>query len=154
MKRYPDREFLLIGHSAGTILSIEVAGRLIERYGAVCSGKRLRLITLGGAWAFLAAHNGPRAIRHRQHVSGLLSSPLIEWADVVAREDVLSVPDTVNRMPRILREPPPKLCQFWYVCPQYPRILTYKYWRRHVLNFVVMHFQYLLTPEIPGATTI
>ncbi|HUT50278.1 MAG TPA: hypothetical protein VM325_13130 [Alphaproteobacteria bacterium] len=150
MERHPEREFLLIGHSAGAILAIEVAGRLIERYGKARLAKRLRLVTLGGAWAFLAAHNGPRAIKHRAYVASLLSTPLIEWADVVAWEDVLSVPDSMNRMGRILRQDPPQFHKFWFLSPQYPLILSHWYLRRHTLNFVVMHFQYLLTPHLPG----
>jgi len=150
MKRHPGREFVLIGHSAGAILAIEVAGRLIERHGTDGLPTRLRLVTLGGAWAFFAAHTGSRADRHRDHAAALSASPLVEWVDVVAWQDVLSVPDSVNRMPRILRRPPPEFRKFWFVSPQYDRILGRWFMRRRILNFVAMHFYYLLPPNFPG----
>jgi len=149
MQRDPEREFVLVGHSAGAILAIEVAGRLLEQHDGALA-KRLRLITLGGAWTFLTAHAGKRADKHREYVAALIASPRFEWADVVAREDVLSVTDTVEKMPLILRKEPPKMQGFWYLNPHYTKILSYRYWRRNALNFVVMHFQYLLTPEVSG----
>lgn len=147
---HPHRQMVLVGHSAGGILANEVAGRLVDRLPGRDGANPIRLINLGGAWAILSAHNGERAVRHRATVAKLLSSPNIEWADVVSRRDVLSVSDANIRMPRIIRQKNPAMVGFIYINPKYSKIFGKRTWQTHNFNFVEMHFQYLLVPFVAG----
>jgi pimeloyl-ACP methyl ester carboxylesterase len=144
----PHRQFVLVGHSAGAILAIEVAGRLLERLADRDGAKPIRLVTLGGAWAILSALNGERAVRHRATVAKLLSAPSIEWADIVSPRDVLSISDTKVQMPIIIRRHAPIMINFEYVNPKYKVVFKKESRLTNAVNVVQMHLQYLLIPTV------
>ena len=146
----PHRQFVLVGHSAGAILAVEVAGRLLELLAGRDGAKPVRLVTLGGAWAILTALDGERGVRHRATVAKLLSAPGIEWADIASPRDILSISDTKARMSKIIRRKTLVMRNFEYVNPKFREVFKKETRLTNAVNIVQMHFQYLLIPSVSG----
>lgn len=142
------REVVLVGHSIGAIPMVRAAGILssvssFEPRG----GSAVSLLTLGGAWAIGTQYSGRNARRMRADVRRILAAPGLRWTDVCAWEDVLSCPDTRNKMPMICGQPVPDGAGFEYVDPELPTRWPADFYRRNVRNFSEIHFDYLLPPR-------
>jgi hypothetical protein len=142
------RHVVLVGHSIGAVQAVRAAG-LMSNAGASDDnpGAGMTLLTLGGSWPIVAQYVGPHAERLRADVRRVLANRAITWIDVCAWEDVLSCPDTKNKMPLIAGTPVPELAAFEFVNPELPTRWPADFYRRNVRNFPEIHFDYLLAPR-------
>jgi pimeloyl-ACP methyl ester carboxylesterase len=82
-------EIVVVGHSMGSTLAVEVVARALEidpklgRHGpAVC------LLTVGSTIPKFALH--PAGERFRRHAAQIVAEPAIAWAEYQARSDLIS----------------------------------------------------------------
>lgn len=81
-------EVLLVGHSTGGALILDVAHRLAERLGAEARAADFRLLTVGSTSLKVALH--PAAKRARQRLEALARYPDIRWTEFQALTDIIN----------------------------------------------------------------
>jgi hypothetical protein len=82
----PDEEIVIVGHSSGALLAIELAADVVRSLPNDTQSK-ISLLTLGNQ-ASLADMSGTHAFR--QDVASVLESRHVYWCDVFAPQDVIS----------------------------------------------------------------
>lgn len=142
----PSDEVVLIGHSVGTIVMMEVARKLMTeaRWQAVSGGRPTKILTLGNCIPFVSLH--PSAASFRETLSMLDQCRDIEWWDITAKIDplcfYLSSPlGEVGNQNARPGKPVLRTARFFRMyAPQ-----TWKTLRNDKLQ---LHFLYLAAPEI------
>ncbi len=82
-------EILVVGHSFGAALAVEVLARALARDSALCRrGSSIGLLTVGSTIPKFTLHPAADALRMR--VARVVAEPSIFWADVQAWLDVIS----------------------------------------------------------------
>jgi pimeloyl-ACP methyl ester carboxylesterase len=143
------RETVLIGHSVGALQAVRAASLLsTDASSDSHADPGVTLLTLGGSWPIVTQYVGLYAARLRDDVRLILANRAMTWIDVCAWEDVLSCPDTKNKMPLIAGMPVPRQASFEYVDPELPTRWPPDFYRRNVRNFSEIHFDYLLPPRV------
>lgn len=89
MVRWPEREYVLVGHSFGASLAPLLVARLFERHAVRLEGGSLTLVTLGGSLALIGLH--PAASRFRAGIQGAASRPDLDWFDVSSSHDPINI---------------------------------------------------------------
>lgn len=82
-------EIVLVGHSSGSFLGVEIMARALTRDPRLGSrGPRVVLLTLGGNLPIVGFH----AVSHsfRAHLARLAVEPSIDWVDCQSRKDVMN----------------------------------------------------------------
>ena len=77
-------EVLLVGHSVGSVIGVEILGRLLEKHPDLVAGK-LSFMTVGGIVQFPAGD--PKSKSFQKKVVDLCSQSKIDWVDLGARTD-------------------------------------------------------------------
>jgi len=138
-------EILIVGHSMGSTLAVEVVARALEidpelgRHGpAVC------LLTTGSTIPKFALH--PASERFRRHAAQIVAEPSIAWAEYQARSDFISFYkfDPV-KLARFYGDPArgkPLMRRVWIQDMLTPRT----YWRIRP-KFMRMHHQFVMANE-------
>ena len=140
-------EIVVLGHSMGSTLAVEVVARALEidpnlgrRGPAVC------LLTVGSTIPKFALH--PAGERFRRHAARIVAEPSIAWAEYQARSDLIS----------FYKFDPVKLTRF-YGDPMRGKPLMRRvriqdmltprtYWRiRTKFKFMRMHHQFVMANE-------
>lgn len=86
-------EVLVVGHSTGSYLAVEVVARALERAPDLGQGGvSVSLLTLGSLVSLMALY--PPAAGFRRRVRDLATQAHIPWMEVQARIDVISLPWT------------------------------------------------------------
>lgn len=86
-------EVLLVGHSTGSYLAVEVVARALDRAPGLAAGRSsVSLLTVGSLVALMAMY--PPAGSFRRRVAALAHGRAIPWMEVQARHDVISLPWT------------------------------------------------------------
>jgi pimeloyl-ACP methyl ester carboxylesterase len=140
-------EIVVLGHSMGSTLAVEVVARALEidpnlgRHGpAVC------LLTVGSTIPKFALH--PAGERFRRHAAQIVAEPSIAWAEYQARSDLISFYkfDPV-KLTRFYGDPmrgKPLMRRVWIQDMLTPRT----YWRiRLKFKFMRMHHQFVMANE-------
>lgn len=84
-------EILVVGHSSGSFLAIDVVARAFERDDALGARRAgLSLLTVGVAELLVALHPGAGWLRER--IARLANEQQLFWAEVVGRFDALNFP--------------------------------------------------------------
>ncbi len=142
----PSDEVVLLGHSVGTIVMMEVAKKLMNdpRWQALNGGRPTKMLTLGNCIPFVSLH--PSAASFRKTLCKLGQCDDIEWWDITAKVDplcfYLSSPlgergkqNAVNGKP-VLR------------AARFFRMYTPQTWQTLRHDKLQLHFLYLAMPEI------
>jgi pimeloyl-ACP methyl ester carboxylesterase len=140
-------EIVVLGHSMGSTLAVEVVARALEidpnlgRHGpAVC------VLTVGSTIPKFALH--PAGERFRRHAAQIVAEPSIAWAEYQARSDLIS----------FYKFDPVKLTRF-YGDPMRGKPLMRRVWIQHMLTprsywrirlkfkIMRMHHQFVMANE-------
>jgi pimeloyl-ACP methyl ester carboxylesterase len=131
-------EVLVIGHSLGAVIAIDLLDRALKLDGSIgASGSPVTLITIGSSILKIGLHRA--ATRFRTSVERVARAANIFWADYQARVDVLNFYDTKPMAEMALPreyEPTVKLVEF-------SRMLERRMYRRIRLRFYRMHCQFI-----------
>jgi len=136
-------EVLIVGHSVGTMLSITLASRVIND---VTAEKKLNLLTLGECIPLLSFL--PEAGHYRKDVEQVANSPDVFWADFTAPVDGACFPliNPVTASGISIKEGlGPHILSARFHKLFYPS--HYNSIRRHWYR---MHFQYIMSTDLPG----
>jgi len=141
-------EVLLVGHSSGCIMAVEVMGRALQRAPRLASqGAALNLLTLGQCIPLLATL--PEAAAFRQRLSCLGASEGLGWVDVSAPPDgccfALCDPFVGLQEPVDSRQPDrPKL-----VSPRFVKMFEPAVYEKLKQDRLRIHFQYIMAADLP-----
>jgi len=141
-------EVLIVGHSTGTTVAVDVAARALvldPKLGQ--RGPALALLTIGSCLPVVGFVR--TADKLRGHVARLATDPSIRWVEYQAPQDVLCafgfdpVRDLGLRLDGERHNPTIRSAKF-------KEIILPATYRKIRWNFFRMHFQFLMANEIPG----
>lgn len=143
-------EVLVVGHSSGSILAIDVVARAFEADPTLGRrGPPLSLLTLGAAELLIAFH--PAAGWFRERIARLATERSLCWAEVAGRWDALTFAerDPVTELGLAVPEDRPN--------PQFRRVALKRLLTRPTilrlarkLRVFRVHFQYVMANELRG----
>ena len=82
-------EAIIVGHSSGSFLAVEVLDRALDRDPALGRHRpRLRLLTLGANFPIVGFH--PQAQWFRDRLRRLAVAPDVDWVDYQSRHDIMN----------------------------------------------------------------
>ena len=142
-------EIVIVGHSSGSFLGVEILARALKLDPALGShGPRIVLLTIGGNFPIVGFHAA--STDFRAHLRQLAIDPSIDWIDCQSRKDVMNFypfdpiaghgidAGADRRNPRIVsvrfRE---------IISPEYYNLFRWKFFR--------VHFQFVMANERPHA---
>lgn len=89
VRRKEDDEIVLVGHSTGGALILEIAARALALEPSLGQqGPRVSLLTVGSTALKIGLH--PAAAKFRQRVQALVDAPAIQWIECQAHTDVIN----------------------------------------------------------------
>ena len=142
-------EVVIVGHSSGSFLAIDVLDRALARDPALGRhGPKLALLTIGANLPIVGFHPGAQWFRDR--LKRLAIAPNLTWVDYQSRHDIMNfwpfdpIAGHGIRLGRERRNPlvvPVSFRDLWT-----PDRFGRRRWR-----FFRAHFQFLLANERPGA---
>jgi hypothetical protein len=138
-------EIVIVGHSMGATLAVEVVARALAidpdlgRHGPVVC-----LLTVGSTIPKFTLH--PAGERFRRHAEQIVAEPSIAWTEYQARSDLVSFykldPVRLTRFPGDPRRGKPLMRRVWLHEMLTPRT----YWRIR-LRFMRLHHQFVMANE-------
>jgi pimeloyl-ACP methyl ester carboxylesterase len=143
------QEVLIVGHSTGSILAVEVAARALALDpGLGHRGPAVALLTIGAELPVVGYLR--KAERFRQAIVCLATSSSLLWVEYQAPQDVLNAYrfDPIRDLGLDLGGRPrtnPHIRS-----PRFGETLSRQTYRKIKWNFFRMHFQFLMPIEIPG----
>ncbi|HWM82585.1 MAG TPA: hypothetical protein VNQ56_11040 [Pseudolabrys sp.] len=81
-------EIVVVGHSSGSFVAVEVIGRALAHDIACAHGKPLSLVTIGANLPIIGFN--PPATAFRDRLAALARCPDIDWIDYQSRKDVMN----------------------------------------------------------------
>lgn len=142
-------EVIVVGHSSGSFLAVDVLDRALMRDSALGRhGPRVRLLTVGANLPIVGFHR--RATWFRERIERLAVAADIDWVDYQSRHDIMNFwpfdpvsghgiePGAARRNPTVVAI---SFRDLWV-----PGNFGRRRWR-----FFQAHFQFLLANERPGA---
>lgn len=142
-------EVLLIGHSTGSVVAVEVAARVLELAPTLGGhGRPLALLTIGANTVIAAG--GRRETSTRRAVAALVCDTRVRWIEYFAPQDVMNFAKLdhrrVNRIDlagRVQVNPVVRSARF-------KEIFSEATYRRVLWRFFDLHFQFLRANDVPG----
>jgi len=141
-------EIVVVGHSSGSFVAVEVIGRALAHDATFARGKHLSLVTIGANLPIIGFN--PPAAAFRERLAALAQCPDLDWIDYQSRKDVMNfypfdpvaghglTPGAARRNPTVV---PVRFRDI--IKPQsYPAFR----WR-----FFRVHFQFLMANERVGS---
>jgi hypothetical protein len=143
-KRNPVDEVLLVGHSIGSIVAVDVAARLTAK--SLSEHDRVKLLTLGHCIPMLSFL--PEANEFRESMKILATAKAIPWTDVTIPPDPLCFYglDPVE----MLGEVAPGIQGPRMAVARVYRMFRHETYSRLRWNKLRLHFQYLMASELPA----
>ena len=149
VRRNEAEEIVLVGHSSGSFLSIEILARALQLDRALGSyGPRVVLLTVGGNLPIVGFHAVSQAFRDDLRMLAMETS--IDWIDCQSRKDVMNFYPfdpiaghgielgAARRNPHIV---PVRFREI--IRPENYRLFRWKFFR--------VHFQFVMANELPHA---
>ena len=131
-------EILIIGHSLGAVLAIDLLHRALKNGGLVDeSNSRISFISIGSSVLKIGLHRG--ADQFRQAAQRVAHSPGIFWADYQARVDVMNFYDTDPMREMDLETMGKPVVKLVEISQMLDRII----YRRIRLRFFRLHCQFI-----------
>lgn len=143
------QEVLIVGHSSGSILAVEVAARVLARNPRIgTNGPALALLTIGAELPIVGFM--PKAVGPRQAITDLTSSRSLLWVEYQAPQDVLNAFrfEPVRDLGLDLGGKPqtnPHIRS-----PRFGETMLPENYRKMKWKFLRIHFQFLMPVDIPG----
>ena len=136
---HPADEILLIGHSVGSILAIDLMANYAIKNPE--SAHQLKLVTLGQCIPLLGGM--PQATSFHQHLAFIENQQSILWVDYLARADSLGFLREDSLSNRTKPQPSIQIVRFFNMFSA----LKYKKIQRNKLK---LHFQYMMATDTLG----
>lgn len=143
-------EILLVGHSSGASLALDVLGRALEQEPEFArrSSSRIALLTIGTCVPLLAIN--PMAKSYHRRMRGVMTCPDVFWAEYQAPQDWINVAGF-----NALRDVPFKIEPGDCVNPvvrssRFRETMAEASYRSIVYRPFRMHFQFLIANDRPG----
>ncbi len=138
-------EILVVGHSLGAILAVDVVDRAAKREPSLAGHRpRLSLLTVGATIPKLALH--PAGERLRACARRVAALPAVDWVEYQARDDAISFykfhPVTLRRLADDDGGTKPLVRRV-----QIHEMLSPASFRRHRFRFMRMHYQFVMANE-------
>ena len=142
-------EAIVVGHSSGSFLAVDVVDRALARDPALgCRGPKLRLLTIGANLPIVGFHK--RAQWFRDRLTRLAISDQVDWVDFQSRHDIMNLwpfdPITGHGIQVGAERRNPKVGAISFRDMWQPEDFGRRRWR-----FFRAHFQFLLANELAGA---
>jgi hypothetical protein len=142
-------EIVVVGHSSGSFLGVEILARALELDPALGRhGPRVVLLTIGANFPIVGFHASSHAFRN--HLRQLAIEPSIDWIDCQARKDVMNFfqfdPLAAHGIDAGPNRRNPTIVPVRFreiILPE-----NYNGFRRH---FFRVHFQFVMANQIPHA---
>jgi pimeloyl-ACP methyl ester carboxylesterase len=140
-----DDEIIIVGHSLGASLAVQIVARALARDPDLGRhGPRVCVLTVGSTIAKFSLHPAAEAIR--ADARQLAADNAITWAEYHARDDAISFykfdPVTLRRIPTDRLEPKPAIRRV-----QLHNMLSQRTWRMNRFKFMRMHYQFVMANE-------
>jgi hypothetical protein len=81
-------EIVVVGHSSGSFVAVEVIGRALAHDPSFARGKNLSLVTIGANLPIIGFN--PTAVAFRERLAALAQCPDLDWIDYQSRKDVMN----------------------------------------------------------------
>ena len=138
-------EVLVVGHSLGAILALEVVDRAVKLEPSLAGHvPRLSFLTVGATIPKLALH--PSGERFRACARRVAALPAVDWVEYQARDDAISFyrfhPVAARRLVDDDRSTKPLIRRV-----QINEMLTPASFRRYRFRFMRMHYQFVMANE-------
>jgi len=142
-------EIVLVGHSSGSFLGVEVLARALRLDPALGSrGPRVVLLTIGGNFPIVGFHAASQEFR--DHLRQLAVEPSIDWIDCQARKDVMNFfqfdPLAAHGIDAGPARRNPTI-----VPVRFREIILPEHYNAFRWQFFRVHFQFVMANEIPHA---
>jgi len=142
-------EIVLVGHSSGSFLGVEILARALKLDPALGRrGPRIVLLTIGGNFPIVGFHAVSQDFR--DHMRRLAVEPSLDWIDCQARKDVMNFfqfdplaahgidAGPARRNPKVV---PVRFREI--ILPEHYNAFRWKFFR--------VHFQFVMANEVPHA---
>ncbi|NNM74880.1 alpha/beta hydrolase [Enterovirga sp. DB1703] len=142
-------EILVVGHSSGAVMAVEVVARALELTPGLGSGRaRIALLTMGSCLPLVALN--PRARRCREGIARIAGAADILWVEYQAPQDWLNFAG-FNPVRDLRLEPRPPLCFNPVIrSSKFREIVSPKTYRSLLFRPFRLHFQFLMANDNPG----
>jgi pimeloyl-ACP methyl ester carboxylesterase len=142
-------EVVVVGHSSGSFLAVEVLDRALARDQALGRhGPRLRLLTIGANLPSIGFHRTAKEFRDR--IKRLALAPDLDWVDYQSRHDIMNFwpfdPVAGHGIVIGPDRPSPRVVAISFRSLWIPEGFNRRRWR-----FFKAHFQFLMANERLGA---
>ena len=141
-------ELLVVGHSSGATLAVDVVGRALQRDPEAFDGTRVALLTVGTCIPLVALN--PAARLYRERMAHIMASPRVFWAEYQAPQDWINfirfapIRDVATTVaPEVCRNPVVR-------SPLFKQTVAAKTYAKIVYQPFRMHFQFLIANDHPG----
>jgi len=145
-KKNPVDEVLLVGHSIGTMVAVEVAARISNEGYSINQGSALRLLTLGQCIPVLSFI--PEAKAFREALASMTKMGAIPWTDVTIPPDPLCFYNLDPVKVSGGNAPPSYATQL--AIARVFRMFKKETYATLRWNKLRLHFQYLMASELPA----
>ena len=130
-------EIVLVGHSLGAMLALDVVNRALAMDCELAPGAAVCVLTVGATIPKFALH--PAAKRLRDVIARIAAAPSIAWAEYQSRDDIISFykfdPLSLQRIvERVAGKPVIRRVQIH-------QMLTGQSFSRHRRNYLRLHYQ-------------
>ena len=142
----PVDEVLLVGHSIGTMVAVEVASRLSSEFGSSNQDGAIRLLTLGQCIPVLSFI--PQAKDFRQALVSMTKTGAIPWTDVTIPPDPLCFYNLDPIKVSGVNAPPSYSTKL--AIARVFRMFKKETYATMRWNKLRLHFQYLMASELPA----
>lgn len=142
-------EVLVVGHSSGAVMAVEVMARALQREPELGrAGPAVSLLTMGSCLPLVAVN--PRAKRCREDIARIIGAPDVLWVEYQAPQDWLNFAGFNPVTDLGLRLEPAACYNPVIRSPKFREILSPKTYQSILFKPFRMHFQFLMANDNPG----
>ena len=145
----PAQEIVLVGHSSGSFLGVEILARALKLDPELGRhGPRIVLLTIGGNFPIVGFHAASRDFRDRMRQ--LAVEPSIAWIDCQARKDVMNFFQLDPLAAHGIDAGPARRNPV-IVPVRFREIILPAHYNSFRWQFFRVHFQFVMANEVPHA---
>ena len=141
-------EILVVGHSSGSSMAVEIVAAAVGRMEAEMPGRRLVLLTIGSCVPLIAFN--PVATAFRASIRSLMTQRSLLWVEYQAPQDWINFASFNPQRHRALRVPPDAQCNPVIRSARFREIVADATYRDIAFRPFRMHFQFLNANDNPG----
>ena len=142
-------EILIVGHSSGSFLAVDVLTRALVRDPKLGThGPRVTLLTMGGNLPIVGFQR--RAGWFRDRIAQLAAEPSVDWVDYQSRRDIMNF-FRFDAFAALGIDAKQIKMNLRVVPVQFREVVSPETFSRLIWHFFELHFQYLRANERPAA---